>query len=239
MKSLYIKTFSDKKYADEFLYKGAVFFRSATQFAKMENDSRQDTDEGRETYMLNSKFFDENGNPKLRNYNPSKNIISGKFQFVGTVKDYVEETTDENKKLVFDKETDDLIYSITYIDEDKCIKNLDISKFGEHAIVVFDAQEFEKRILQCFDKNNLKYCKGKVKYYASRTNNLHTLFRKLDKYKGEFEYRYVVTNSKTQTLLLNLGDISDIAFYVNCNKLEKYIQNNSFPNSEDICRQFL
>ena len=219
-RDLLIKTFSDKKYANDFLFNGAMFFRSAVQFAQLENDSRQDKTEGQETYMVNTKFLDNDGKFKLKLHNPCKKVLNGTFQFVGTL---TNDSVEEYEKLVFDKENDCLIYSITYIQNNIAFEDSDITKFGEHMIVISNTQEFKERVFKYFAKNKIKYYSGAVEYYALREHNLHTLFRKHESYKGEHEFRFIIANPETETKLIKLGDISDIATYVKSQDLCEYL----------------
>lgn len=226
MDDIFIKTFSEEKYANDLLYNGSLFFRSAIQFAQMEGDSRQDVSEGKETFMLNTKFINEKGAPTIRIHHPNQALqaaLGGKLQCLsGFVQNEYPKDVKNHKKIVFDKVNNCLIYSITYLQRECDYANLDINKFGEHMIIIYDTVEFKNRVCRYLAENTIDYCSGQVEYYSEKSRNLHTLFRKQERYKGEYEYRFIIFNNN-ETALYQIGDISDIAYYVRSDSVFKHI----------------
>lgn len=227
MDKIFIKTFSNYNYAMDFINLGAMFFRSAYQFAIMEDNPRHDSNEGKETYMINTKFVDKYGNPTIRIHHPNaetKKILEDKLKDATKYvsKNFSNEFR-ENKKIVFDKQIQSLIYSLSYIETSKDFRDLDIDKFGDHMVIIKNVNVFMERLKTYFQKVELDFFGGQVQYYPEQSYKVHTILRKNEKYKGEHEYRLIISNLIFKEKLFNIGSIVDIAEYLTSGQLKNFI----------------
>ncbi len=101
-------------------------------------------------------------------------------------------------------------------------KQLQISeeclKLGECAVLVANVPQFIDRIKKAVMSNNYEMTAGLVEYYDPNTfhgtfSETESIFRKQKEYKHQKEYRFAFDTGLEgdDPLILNIGDISDIA----------------------------
>ena len=96
-------------------------------------------------------------------------------------------------------------------------------RFDNTAMLVTDAYEFSRRIVQAANQRGLTIKSGFVKYYDERINNgniyidlltggtENIVFHKTKKYEYQQEFRFTIRNTTGESsLTLDIGDISDI-----------------------------
>ena len=107
------------------------------------------------------------------------------------------------------------IYSINLpeIKEEEILLNKKMLKYGTHAIFIRDIGEFLKRIKKEAIKRNLNINWGLVDYYDASKKEVKNLtcFDKSIENIHESEFRIYIPNSKSEKLVLNIGNIEDIA----------------------------
>ena len=97
--------------------------------------------------------------------------------------------------------------------------------FGDHAVVVIDVPEFIKRVKAAIRRCNTYQLIGNqlVRYGGPPPpdiTSVDTIFYKNERYKHHREYRFAFSTGETvcDPLVLDIGDISDVA--IRCNSCE-------------------
>ena len=113
-----------------------------------------------------------------------------------------------------------------------------IKEFGcKYAVVINDASEFIKRIINYLDENNglnkiVAFKGDSVRYYHNDTQTkMLSVFDKEFRFRWENEYRLIFPeqSANLDPIILNIGDISDIATLVTVEELMNVPQ-KLFPN---------
>ncbi|WP_420635886.1 hypothetical protein [Candidatus Palauibacter sp.] len=91
-------------------------------------------------------------------------------------------------------------------------------QLGEHAIIIRNVRQFIDRIETAAKLKDHRVHRGLVRYYNpdtfhGRFDGIEAAFRKRDEYRHQREYRFAIDTRTTgvDPLILNIGDISDIA----------------------------
>jgi len=84
--------------------------------------------------------------------------------------------------------------------------------FGSYVLVFLNSEIFEERLYKELKKRDLKYHFGHVSYIdLKKHNGRKTLFQKDTKYSYQNEYRIFIENPIQDTLILKIGELSDIS----------------------------
>lgn len=94
-----------------------------------------------------------------------------------------------------------------------------LARFGTHALVIKNGDEFVRRVKEGLLSNNIGYTCDFVKYYSFNNleqmreiqgDNSRIVFWKRQKYAYQQEYRFIAHTHVDDYLSVNIGDISDI-----------------------------
>lgn len=94
-----------------------------------------------------------------------------------------------------------------------------LSRFGTHALVIKNGDEFVRRVKDGLLSNNIGYTRDFVKYYSFNNleqireiqgDNSRIAFWKRQKYAYQQEYRFIAHTEVDDYLSVDIGDISDI-----------------------------
>lgn len=198
MRAMYcfIKTYDQKKYAEDLL-KGKLYFNTVKHHRNNGNDPF-------EGIMRSEIMADCNVTVNvdievdLIKYSPvycMTTIHSGDF----------DEVNDENLEAFSQQVGLDARFQTEY---------------GNHSVVIWNTKEFLKRAWDSAIATDLEYGHHWIKYRSAHDKidwsrvNRDSLFCKLDEYSHENEYRLAVMRTEDKGhFVLDIGDISDIAFY--------------------------
>ena len=85
-------------------------------------------------------------------------------------------------------------------------------EFGSHVLVLLNSEMFEEKLYNELKNRNLEYHFGHVNYLdLKKHSGRKTLFQKDIKYSFQNEFRIFIENPTQDTLILKLGDLSDIS----------------------------
>lgn len=92
----------------------------------------------------------------------------------------------------------------------------DVYEFGQYVVVVFDAEDFIRRFAEAAKTNKIhSVARGLIRYYNDDYSGLFPEdeigFHKHIKYAHQREYRLLTRPSSDAAMILNIGDIRDIA----------------------------
>ncbi|GAB3215651.1 hypothetical protein [Pseudaeromonas pectinilytica] len=206
----FVKVFDKQEYAEDFI-KGKLFSNRLSFFRKHEEDesaNRGDKHEGvvgwhqpdQIRLEINGRVITDLAGPVMTqmNWHDHLNVFciyaahSGEFDAIS------EETIEDFKEQI----------SIP----DDC------KKLGEYAVIVTNVTKFIERVNAAVSSNNYGLNAGLVEYYDPAIFNgsfseVESIFRKRDEYKHQREYRFSFDTGIAghDPLILNIGDISDIA----------------------------
>lgn len=221
--SILIK-FTSLKFAKSFR-NGTIYMNSMDYFRRVEGDQmlRGDLLEGTHSIIAKDDF--DESLPKLGMIfsKNEKDAITGGMSLI-------------SEELKYYK-----IFSMYHLNCDLStgyIESVDnrINKFGDTFVLIFNFEEFQRRILCELDKdkyqckyNVLGFGGGKVEYYNwdSPTQELG-LLKKLNMYSWQKEYRLIAEPMEftLEPLILNIGDISDISIIGSTKRLIEEIHFN-------------
>ena len=114
----------------------------------------------------------------------------------------------------------------------------DCLKFGDHAVLITDFLQFVKRVKAAVQKDeNCCLVGGLIMYSddpAIDITGIDTVFCKHERYKSEREYRFaILTGSDVcDPLILETGDLSDIAIRCNIAEINDLIRQMSFRSGD-------
>ena len=100
----------------------------------------------------------------------------------------------------------------------------DCLKFGDHAVLITDFLQFVKRVKGAVQRNREYRLVGGLVMYSDEPDiditGVDTIFCKRERYKSEREYRFAISTGSDfcDPLILEVGDLSDIA--IRCNSAE-------------------
>lgn len=98
--------------------------------------------------------------------------------------------------------------------------DLSNSSLGDYFILIYNVREFNKRIQGKLDEMKLKNSWGMVTYYDEYQHNGHLdIFKKSSKFKSQKEVRYVANRNENEPLMIEIGNISDIAIASSIDRL--------------------
>ncbi len=206
-----VKVFENEDFADQFL-KGNVFAKRLSYFRKLEEGedaNRSDQHEGvvswhqpgKVNIEINGRLITDLAGPVSvkMHWHDQLNVFciyaahSGEFEGVS-----------EDNLLSFKKQLE--------IPEE-CLK------LGGCAVLITSVSQFIDRVRKSVERNNYGMTAGLVEYYDPETfhgsfSETESIFRKRDEFKHQKEYRFAFDTGiqGDDPLILNVGDISDIAF---------------------------
>ena len=217
-----LKFYSNRKYAEDFL-DGKLHINTIRYF----RDNGYDENEGtREVSVKDAVFRIKDANDE---WVTIPNLISFNVQS--------EEMLDLHAFCIYARHTGDVGPKITEQNLEEMKKQLRIDDevietYGNHTVVITDLDEFRSRFLNGVKGPQYRLRCGFVTYYDKDDppvgNDMFELmsspFYKRRRFEKEREYRFVIhTDSVThkpsdseadEPLCLNLGDMRDIAFYI-------------------------
>ena len=90
-------------------------------------------------------------------------------------------------------------------------------RLGEHAIVVNNVPEFNRRMETAAEVNNYRMARGLIRYYDPESihgnfRDVESIFRKQERHSYQREFRFVIDKGlvSASPLILEIGDITDI-----------------------------
>lgn len=105
-----------------------------------------------------------------------------------------------------------------------------LPKLGNYALIVLDTEVFKKKLKDCLNHEKHKYIMDYVKYYENNTleavnavingEDRIAFIKRKSKFEHQQEYRLYIKNcSVDDSLVLDIGDISEITKIVSTNEL--------------------
>ena len=209
------KTFSNKKYAEDFL-NGKLRFMPLDYYTNLEGDSREDKYEGISSmFQPNFSIFIIDG-IKLDSSALAGPILlrEGKDEmhiFCMSAFYYK-----DNSKL-FETE-EEILNEINKPSKTKLLS------FGKISVIIIDINEFIKRIDRVAKEKSICYKRDFVKYIDLKDfhgNIEKPGFIKDLKYKDEVEYRFALEGLGNEPFILDIGDINDIAVIIETDHIDR------------------
>lgn len=204
MFGFFIKGFSEKCWADNFLRHGEMLFSRFDVMREIEDTTRKDEREGN-TVESKNVIIDKN----------VKQINLGERFYVDLEKAAANGIDIRGKEvnLRITYIPDMFLYSITnvneFMPESDVIFN-EIKKFGSYGVVIYKCDEFIKRIKARI--SNIEY--GAITY----TDNPQNMYEKISVYKNESEVRFSFHEKTYENKIKKyIGSLEDIAFQCNTN----------------------
>jgi hypothetical protein len=90
-----------------------------------------------------------------------------------------------------------------------------LTEFGEWAVVLWNPEEFSKRLRNCLGLLNFGYHANEVEYVESINGILKLdAFKKLSKFQHQSEWRIVTQDDANIPFTIRIGSLEDIAYLV-------------------------
>ena len=90
-------------------------------------------------------------------------------------------------------------------------------RLGEHAIVVNNVPEYNRRMETAAEVNNYRMARGLIRYYDPESihgnfRDVESIFRKQERHSYQGEFRFLIDKGivSASPLILEIGDITDI-----------------------------
>ena len=107
-----------------------------------------------------------------------------------------------------------------------------ILEFGEKALLIFDLQEFIKRVNKRLKELGIDFKYGHVSYYEENgVNENLTVFHKPNKFKHQDEFRIFIKEDSQTPFSFKIGSIEDISKIIDAKKLPKLTLNKETENN--------
>ncbi|MCU0417820.1 MAG: hypothetical protein MUE33_11620 [Cytophagaceae bacterium] len=200
--------FGNKNHLEKLLNEGVIYCKPIEYFTKIETiDLRGDKLEGL-AYIQNIK------NIKLKlNEKTIANAPTGKLN--------MRHPKDKgNIFCLFGLPTKKL--NLTLKTVQKLSLNLEGVRFGDYALLIFNPNEFIRRVDEALNKRDLAYTFSPVTYYNYKIfEGELTPFSKSDIYAAQSEVRLWIPNEKNNDLIIQIGNISDISRLLSIDELDK------------------
>lgn len=216
-----VKFFNDEQHADEFR-KGRLHAKLLSYYKTIEDDTRQDTDEGIIAHLQPGQHTVTIDGWDI----PPEDMAGPTTVFSNALKSL--RIFCMTALYVNERELDVHITKPALLNFFK--KNLRVHeeclKFGKYAVMVQNFQEFTEKIARAAIAHNCRGRRGLVQYYNPTTLHEHfsekdAPFRKQTKYANEKEYRFVFEGLKTDSI--DIGDISDITMPIEADRINDSI----------------
>ena len=190
--------FGKKEYMEKLIYEGEVFFNTVQFYRNYENTEIGDPNEGISAllHLPNGKLWYAGkciGEARNRVLKKNENINNKNlFCLYGIENQNAINNTNEDNELI--------------------IKLSQFTNFGTHCVLINDIPSFTKRLLQKVFEKKLKLEHQLVYYYNPNSyNGPITPFMKDEKFSHQCEYRFLVHNTKNESIKFSIGNIEDIA----------------------------
>ncbi len=187
---------------EDFIYKGALFFRRLSYFRTIEDSQRGDLHEG---ISFSCSHMNTNLKMEVSTSSGEKFVFK---DFCSPVIGINNLTYNPLVYCMFGVKDEDITNTFTFI-PNEC------HKFGNYAVIIRDPKEFIKRL-----ENTLGTQNGVIKYtfvkYVSKEDYSGPMgpFFKYDSFSHQKEFRIIyetMCNDKRDSLNLNIGNIENIA----------------------------
>ncbi len=196
---LFIKV-GDEIHMNKLLMEGEVFCKTLNYFSNVEEKSlRYDSYEGinQIEQIRNIEVFTEDGETLLGTGK------TGQLHFRGS-------NTAGNVFCMYGVETDSLKLESGIIKP--FMHDLSNIAFGQFAVLILKPAEFISRVKQKANKMGLSFEFSPVTYYDPETHHGNlSPFHKPKSYSNQSEVRFWISNHLVQDIVINIGDMSDIA----------------------------
>lgn len=118
-----------------------------------------------------------------------------------------------------------------------------MSKFGSHALIIKNGEEFMKRVKNGLQNNGYGYTRDLVQYYDGNTfehmkeiseNDMRIAFWKRQKYAYQQEYRILAHAQTEDYLSIEIGDLRDITELVQAKDLLNTLFRVNYKVGENV-----
>ncbi len=219
----FVKVFNNKDYANDFIG-GKIYANKLSYFRKLEETAeanRGDSNEGVLSWLqpdeivleINGRVIGDLAGPVSvqMNWHGQLNVFCIYAAHNGNLKSLNRENITEFKK--------------------QLEIPLDCLKLGQYAVVITRANEFLERMKLAIKESGYGYRAGLVEYYDPMSFNgsfseAEAIFKKGREYEHQREYRFAIDTGIVSEvpLILNIGDISDIAVLCKTDELNKKLE---------------
>ncbi|MDD4690306.1 MAG: hypothetical protein PHE51_11260 [Eubacteriales bacterium] len=186
------------------LLKGEVYLSTLKSFKESDDPERGDCCEG-DIYI---EHFDEEN---------TSIFINDKEVKAKNIELSVSDCLNQNVFCLYAVKNEDAVRNLK--DGHLIIDTRDFDAFnkndnGASCVAIQAIPEFLKRVENSIKQMGLKYEIELVYYYENTYNGKLTPFMKRDRYSSQKEFRIWVKNTQNEPLILNIGNISDIASFI-------------------------
>ncbi len=227
---LLIKVFDKEEYADAFIQKGELFCRTLGDFKKInEEDGRGDRFEAvtdwhqPEQIKLTITFKDKDGVEKtfpIEKIAGPVTIQNNGYDRLNLYCMYAVKLPEFEESDETEEERVAIVKKINRMLKDKSTLSDAFLALGEFAVVVFQVEEFIKRVNNAAKERNFACWNDLIGYYDPDTfhgsfKELETVFRKRNLYEHQSEYRFAFGSHEPEgTKVIHLGSLEGIAIKV-------------------------
>ncbi len=201
MPSILIK-FGEKKFMEDLIYNGTIYFNTIEYFRKCEQKERGDSFEG--TIELRNYTEEDDYRLTITLPDSGKQFSSGKFnyrKFLSDIRGNMYCLYSLNKQIVSQQSKFEI---------DQRMK-----KFGDTMVVITRPIDFLSAIIEQLKAKGIEYTMKPMNYYDHKSfSGKLDLFSKPDTHKHQNEFRIVLFDNSTEALPIQIGNIESYAHLV-------------------------
>lgn len=237
---LLIKVFDKEEYADAFINEGQMFCRTLGDFKRIEDGGlRGDVYEGvtdwhqphgiKVTISYKNRDGAEHSFPltdlagPLVVQNNGYDMLNLYCMYAVKVEEFEESYESEEERVRVVEKVNTLLKERSTLSEK-------VHSLGDFAVVVYQVQDFIKRVRKTADARSFSCWNGSVKYYdpdsfSGSFGGVEAVFRKRNIYLHQNEYRFAFgSDGADGEKVVNVGSLSGIAFKVKTAEINDMVQ---------------